>query len=1000
MRTTNVTILLLLFHFFLDASLAKYRREFANNDVITRRHRHSHLHRHLETHRKPNCRQVCDHRIHNKDQAVKAFAEFLRSTGQCVVTFHLRPNISSLLEEQPYMGDNVRGSEWIWACNTVSRKMLALPHDSSVLSMGLLSNKNKQIELNISSRGERCLRLLQPECRLDSIRSLITTLITMNLPFERQGHFLCNRVFVRRQQRRDFLHRCCSVEDYLKGDKTCEIYSGVPQEVSSVLTMIHVTAALLTLYSPVAFMKLKIALKFDNVTKFFRASLKHGITGQRNYVIRISSRQLINLSDVKPFSLPRILFRLLVHCYGEGRCCIHLWADWRNQPRICNAHSFPQRIYVFSWRFLTLLCIFPLSAYFVFFAYQDSLETFKYLHSFASQMRYAEETFYFHINIVGKSLLVKQYPITSIWMIFSMVAFLYVLALLMWPNNPLEKCLLHQENSKVQDRPRMLYDYMTNGYKNILYKLAYGSQEHKTHLFSLGCVPEAMKRSLVFTLDLIKQIPVLNICINLFPKHFKSTTGESSHNMASNVGIAVSWVLFLGVFIGYCSAVFIIIQFAFNVIFFTLMGAIIKSATILPWIVLLCVILFYVNDSLAMINREHKEVLKLIDQNSPRISALEETEEMFRDRTQILRKHNLGAVKFIDSDSTEYVSKELYYNVCNDLKIGWNRSMRKLLRRIVLILMFVVFVFVTFSALSVAVDGGIGITLLAAFICGFPKFLDAYYGTTDKRALVKSQWEHNIAQVLDKHIKVDRYECEDDYEQELSTYDVRPVGLLEMEVPRMQQINFLKFWKFSWVVSGDQQTPSNEGFILALANKLSAACFLSKIVTHAYSPDLEDESVLRQWCLVVENCILEGSNIAATINGAPLESIKLFPPEVQALVTHFNTGATVDNVVDAINQELYGPFTKGVLVTISNTSIALCKLDGKIFAFNSGCHGDQVTDLFGAVLLSTDFNTQNLQSAIKYMIDPYSPDTVPVYTIVPMEGFVFKSDIISSRPVI
>ena len=122
-----------------------------------------------------------------------------------------------------------------------------------------------------------------------------------------------------------------------------------------------------------------------------------------------------------------------------------------------------------------------------------------------------------------------------------------------------------------------------------------------------------------------------------------------------------------------------------------------------------------------------------------------------------------------------------------------------------------------------------------------------------------------------------------------------------------------------------------------------------------------------------------------------MESIRLFPKDVQPLIAPFSTGTTIDSVVDNINRELYGPFTKGVLVTVSNTSFALVKLEHTIFAFNSACHGDQVTDLFGAVLIATDFNTQNLQSIIKYIVDPYAPDSVPVYSVVPIEGFVFRS---------
>ena len=51
----------------------------------------------------------------------------------------------------------------------------------------------------------------------------------------------------------------------------------------------------------------------------------------------------------------------------------------------------------------------------------------------------------------------------------------------------------------------------------------------------------------------------------------------------------------------------------------------------------------------------------------------------------------------------------------------------------------------------------------------------------------------------------------------------------------------------------------------------------------------------------------------------------------------------------------------------------------------------QVTDLFGAVLVTADFNTQNLQSAVKFLVDPYRPDMVPVYSAVPVDAYVFRS---------
>lgn len=142
---------------------------------------------------------------------------------------------------------------------------------------------------------------------------------------------------------------------------------------------------------------------------------------------------------------------------------------------------------------------------------------------------------------------------------------------------------------------------------------------------------------------------------------------------------------------------------------------------------------------------------------------------------------------------------------------------------------------------------------------------------------------------------------------------------------------------------------------------------------------------------MAEHSVLDASTTVSNINGTPLSSVQLFAAEVQPLVSPFDAGNTVDSVVDGVNRELYGPFARGVLVTIANTSFVIVKLDGQIVAFSGAGHGNQATDLFGAVMVAADFNTQNLQSTVKYLVDPYRPDAVPVYSIVPVEGFVFKS---------
>ena len=87
-----------------------------------------------------------------------------------------------------------------------------------------------------------------------------------------------------------------------------------------------------------------------------------------------------------------------------------------------------------------------------------------------------------------------------------------------------------------------------------------------------------------------------------------------------------------------------------------------NAGELLPWVSGVAVLSFYVNDVLSTINAEHRYVLRLIDENSPRISAVEDGNDAAATDSAgpgvpTLRAHNLGAVKFIDGDGTEYVSK-------------------------------------------------------------------------------------------------------------------------------------------------------------------------------------------------------------------------------------------------------------------------------------------------------------------------------------------------------
>ena len=1010
----------------VDPALPRRHRRHHNGDsAAAGPHQPSDLKDRFKRHwfENENCPVDCHLWLPDMQQVRSRFQDLLEEADTRLVYFKVDfPDYNanrSMLEVYPYMGNNVEASEWVWASQHMGRNLLGLPLDADVLSLYILYRHRKQMELRISSTPKNCLVRHSPECRLYAVRKILMYNVTYAEAYRHRRDFVCHRIINDTgASHSELIYRCCDTAEFRSGNQMCQTYTTYSSEVSTVLIVINVIAVIITLFSPVVIMKIKIALKFDSVTKFFRASLKHGITGQRNYVIRISSRQLINLSDPKPFSIPRFLFRIAFHCYGEGRCCIHWWGDWMHQPSACRRHSWCRRIWMAFWRIFAMLVVYPSLVYAAIALYGPRLA---YYMSILRLMEHLEDynPLQLQINLVGAALIPMYQPAAAIWLLFSFLAFAYTVLLLSWPNNPLERCLLRYEGKRAYEQPLVLYDRMTRGYHSILQKLAYGEFNTKRHFFRIPWIPWGIRRTTRGFGRLLLQVPVFSICYTTLmldskvfggkgqqapeeddPSRDKDETHDpitmerpSCRGVCRVMCAVLVWMGFILMLAGYCTMVYVLVELILNVAFFTLVGAVLHASAVLPWLCFCVVLIFYMNDSLAIINREHRDILKLIDENSPRISAVEDSEDVFRDGSiQILKTHNLGAVKFIDGDNTEYVSKELYYNVCTDLRCGWSRSLRRVCARLSVLFLFVLFVFLTLSSLSTLVGSAIGASVVAVVTSLLPKIVEVYLSSRSSRPDRRRQvWAKVMPDVLDRHIRVDRTQCLDELEGDLTTYDVRPVGLLELDVPRMTLQRSLRLWKFPWVVSADQQTQSQESFILALANKLAAASFLSKIVTRAYSPDLADESVLRQWCLLVENCILEGSATASSINGVPMETVRLFPRDVQPLVAPFSTGNTIDNVVDNINRELYGPYTKGVLVTIGNTAFALGKLDSTIFAFNSSCHGDQVTDLFGAVLISTDFNTQNLQSVIKYMVDPYSPDAVAVYSIVPTEGFVFKS---------
>jgi hypothetical protein len=245
-----------------------------------------------------------------------------------------------------------------------------------------------------------------PECRLDTVRRLLIDNITSSLnrgsgsDFSAQARaFVCHRVVVAKAtddccdsvHRSRLVYRCCDTVQFVSGDRSCDIYTSPSREVAALQTVINIASLIIVCISPLLFIRVKMALKFENVTKFFRASLKHGITGQRNYVIRISSRQLVNLADPKPFSLPRILFRLLFHCYGEGRCLIQCWGSWRGQPSCCKRQSVCRRAWLVACRLLIIFILYPCVVYVALALYSPAVTFYRALMAFFEQWRTTDQ---------------------------------------------------------------------------------------------------------------------------------------------------------------------------------------------------------------------------------------------------------------------------------------------------------------------------------------------------------------------------------------------------------------------------------------------------------------------------------------------------------------------------------------------------------------------------------------------------------------------------------
>jgi len=194
-----------------------------------------------------------------------------------------------VMETYPYMSNSYGATEWVWASAGQGRRLLGLPTDADVLSLYILSPRWALIELDVTTDPSRCFVLHSAECRLHEIRKLLIHNVTSRQRHQRRHrdyvcHYVINNTVDGDSSR--LMHRCCETDEFRAGDVACTTYVGEGEDMCMVTMVIYIISVVATLYSPIVLMKIKMALKFDSVTKFFRASLKNGITGQRNYVIR------------------------------------------------------------------------------------------------------------------------------------------------------------------------------------------------------------------------------------------------------------------------------------------------------------------------------------------------------------------------------------------------------------------------------------------------------------------------------------------------------------------------------------------------------------------------------------------------------------------------------------------------------------------------------------------------------------------------------------------
>lgn len=964
----------------------------------------------LDADYRDECYEKCHLQIDKESSVREMFHKHVEDKEIKLIHFHVHfPNHSSpALETYPYMKSSYKASRWVWATRRIGKRLLELPSDADVLSLHLLDFKVPVLRISVVESPPRCFIMLTSNCRLVAIRTTVAKDIVLKGHPDNDskliGTYLCHYQFINTDVNvSSLVHRCCSISEIENDGTKCQFVVHNKGDFLVINIFSFSMALIITLYSPMLVIRLKHFLVFEKSTKFFRASLKHGITGQCSYVIRISYRQLVNLNDSTPFSLPRSLLRLLFHCYGEGRCCIHWWGSWPYQPSICMPNSKFKKCWFFLLKALGVLLVYPWALHLAVIFYFPRLSFYKEIidHTSSSPDIHPAKL---HFSILGLNAILPDNFALGMWILFSLVAFFYTLLLLSRNDTPIERYILTSSGKKPINYVKSIQKQFNDNYKSILRELAYGTQDNTLrHFFQLPWKSPKLKRIVKAGIETLGAfIPIVNVCASLYPKSFyksreislEGKNGSSPTKCFKAFASSFIWLVFSLLLFGYCTIVFLIVEFCLKVTFFVVLSCLIYPSTLFPWLCFAVSLFFYANDFLSHINHQHRFILNLIDENSPRLSAIDEN-DIEESSVHLLKAHSLGSVKFIDGDGTEYVSKELYYGVCDDLKYGWSRCLRTFAKKMFMLVLYMMAVLLVVKMFNFLWSNeGTYAILITVGGAAVPKMLEVSFKYKNKFSCQRMRWSKIIPDVLDRHIKVDRIKsARVEGEEYLSTYDVRPVGCLELELPRHCAFRTLDLWKFPWLVSCEQQTQTTEFYVNSLANRIAAVSFLVKAVSKNLPEKIDTEASLRNWTMMIESCILESSSKALSLHYAPFsDSTLLFPPDLQPLLFSIDAGNSVDSLVDNINRELYGFYVNAVLANINTSSCAILKIgNNKLMAFNGSCHADHFSDFYGAVLIITDFNAQNLQLLIKFLMDHQHPDSVPVYSPLAAEAFVLRS---------